>query len=87
MEKVIGGIVIGIIVIGVMCLIFKSQESLIKDKVVSIGGEFVSCEPRIIDHPFGVVFRGEQAYQFTYKLHGQAKEGFVKFSIFTDWRL
>ena len=41
MEKVIGGIVIGIIVIGVMCLIFKTQESLIKDKVVSIGGEFV----------------------------------------------
>lgn len=87
MEKIIAGIVIGVIVIGFICLVFKAQESQIKDKVASIGGEFVACEPRIINHPFGVVFKGEQAYQFTYRLRGQVKEGFVKFSIFTDWRL
>ena len=87
MEKIIAGIVIGVIVIGFACLVFKAQESQIKDKVSSLGGEFISCEQRIVNHPFGFVFKGEQAYQFNYRLHGSVKEGFVKFSLFTDWRL
>lgn len=87
MEKIIGVIAIGVIVIVFACLMFKEHESQIKDKVTSIGGEFVSCEMRVINHPFTFIFKGEQAYQFTYILHGQAKEGFVKFSFFTDWRL
>ena len=87
MVKVTAYIAFGIIVIAFIALVFKSQESQIKDKVASIGGEFLSCESRIVNHPFGFVFRGEQAYQFTYRLHGQVKEGFVKFSLFTDWRL
>ena len=85
--KIIAVIAFGIVFIAFLVLVFKAQESQIKDKVTSIGGEFISCERRIGNHPFGFVFKGEQAYQFTYKLHGQIKEGFVKFSLFTDWRL
>ena len=87
MKNTIVGIVIGVIAIGFVFLIFDARESMIKDKVSSVGGELVSCETRIVNHPFGFVPKGAQVYQFKYMLRGQAREGFVKFSLSTDWRM
>lgn len=85
--KIIIAIAFGIAIIATIVMITKAQENQIRAKVASIGGELISFEPRIVNHPFFLVWKGEQAYQFTYSINGQVKEGFVKFSLFTDWRL
>lgn len=65
----------------------KAREAQIKDKVASVGGEFIECELRLFNHPFWLVGKGEQVYRFTYRITGQVKEGWVKFSLFDDWKL
>ncbi len=71
----------------------KRYKRLIHEKIQAIGGIYVSHNREwgalFSSGPFKLVGRGQSVFSFTYTIHKEMREGWVKFGGFRgpDWRL
>ena len=83
-------IIFVVLAIGMYFIQTANHESRIQAQIESMGGKIISIERRTFSTgPFILAGKGTAIYKVEYRIHGEFKEGWVKFGgLFgPDWRL